>query len=458
MKEGPSSMEPQATTHKVNLNKVNTVFNGSVNDPQKRQHMVAVEIFYKHDSDQINPDSQKDSSQLMPIEGFPPFIQRLIGECVRVYGTHPDLWAGAYLAASASALGQSVVLKTQFENGPLLWIAVVAPSGMGKSEPLHKAFRPLFDIDHRASEKHKDEITQYQLDKKNSKKGDIISTPPPPCVQNILIDSTPEAMAKALSANPRGITILRDELHGWFMDFGRYSKSGEQQNMLSTWSQQPFKSNRANGENIFIKAPFINVIGGIQPGVLPEMAKENRSLNGFLQRFCFIFPDKIEVPTYRSEELSYEIIEEYRKYIKKLLSKTGYRDVIKLSDQAATLYGTFYNKNAALNNAGKQPEYLNEVNAKLNIIVLRIALVFHCAHLACDSKKGDLIGLDTMESAIRLAEYFRLNAQKVYTAISQTSTDKKEIAKFLSALGNSQNVIADVLKVSQPYINKVLKT
>ena len=431
---------------------------GSANNQIKLSHLVDVEKFYKHDSDQIIPDSQIDIAQLMPIEGFPSSIQNLINECVSVYGTHRDLWTGAYFAATASAIGQSVVLKTQFENGPLFWIAVVAPSGMGKSEPLHRAFRPLFDIDHRASEKHKEATAQYQIDKKNNKRGEVLSTPPPPCAQNILIDSTPEAMAKALNANPRGITITRDELHGWFMDFGRYSKSGEQQNMLSVWSQQSFKSNRANGENIFIKTPFINVVGGIQPGVLPEMAKENRSINGFLQRFCFIFPDKIEVPTYRSEELSYEIKEEYRNYIKKLLSKTGYREVIRLSDRAADLYGSFYNKNAALNNSGKQPEYLNEVNAKLNIIVLRIALVFHCSHWACGDKKDTDISPKTMDSAIQLAEYFRANAKKVYAAISQTSTDKKEIAKYLSALGNSQNVIADVLKVSQPYINKVLKT
>ena len=37
------------------------------------------------------------------------------------------------------------------------------------------------------------------------------------------------------------------------------------------------------------------------------------------------------------------------------------------------------------------------------------------------------------------------------------SKSKKELAIYLSELGNSQNTIASVLNVSQPFINKILK-
>jgi hypothetical protein len=40
--------------------------------------------------------------------------------------------------------------------------------------------------------------------------------------------------------------IYRDELKGWIDDFGRYAKSGEQSNMLSTFNQLPVTYNRKN--------------------------------------------------------------------------------------------------------------------------------------------------------------------------------------------------------------------
>ena len=400
-----------------------------------------------------------EATPLMPIDGFPEFIQQLIIECTRIYGTHRDLWTAAFFAATSTALGQSVMLKTQYENTALLWLAVVGASGVGKSEPFRFAFKLLHDRDYFAFEQHKKDVKQYAIDKKQTKQDDVVLEPPPHCKQNIIVDATPEAMAKAMSANPRGITILRDELHGWFMDFGRYAKSGEQQNMLSTWTQQVFKVLRSGSEDLFIKDPFANVFGGIQPGVLPEMAKENRGVNGFLPRFCFVFPDKIETPRFQNEELDTNFKKYYDTYIDRLLSITGYRDEIRLNREALELYGAFVNKNADINDSGKQADYLNEVNAKLNIIVLRAAIVFHFAEYSCTGNSSSEINKTTMQAAINLTEYFRITAKKVFNILNQSNdrNSKKDIAKYLMTLGNSQNDIANVLKVSQQYISKINK-
>ncbi len=393
---------------------------------------------------------------LFPIAGFPDFIQTMILECTRVYGTHRDLWAAAFFAASSLSIGQSVMLKTKYENTALFWMAVVGVSGVGKSEPFRIAFKILNEIDYKLFEYHKKEVAQYKIDKKAAKGDESPPAQPLPCKQSIIIDSTPEAMAKSMSANPRGIGILRDELHGWFKDFGRYAASGEQQNMLSTWSQQTFKVNRAGSEALFIQDPYVGVYGGIQPGVLPELAKDNRAINGFLQRFIFVYPDKIEVPRYTNEELSEDLKIYYRTYTERLLSLTGYREEIRLNSEALELYADFFNKNSDLNNSGKQTDYMNEVNAKLDIVVLRIAIVFHFSQWACTGSSPAEITAQTMKSAIQLTEYFRITAAKVYEIISQKSTDKKDVARYLATLGNSQTDIATVLKVSQQYISKIL--
>lgn len=400
-----------------------------------------------------------EQTPLMPIDGFPEFIQQLIIECTRIYGTHRDLWAAAFFAATSTALGQSVMLNTQYDNTPLFWLSVVGASGVGKSEPFKVAFKRLHELDYVAFTEYKRQYKQWQIDKKQMSKGE---TPPDPpiCKQNIVVDATPEAMAKAMSANTKGITIMRDELHGWFEDFGRYSKSGEQQNMLSVWSQQVFKVARVNSENLFIENPFVNVFGGIQPGLLSELAKDNRSVNGFLPRFCFAFPDKIETPRFQREELEPSIKIHYQTYIESLLSITGTRNEIRLNSEALTLYGDFVNKNADINDSGKQPDYLNEVNAKLNIIVLRAALLFHFSQWACTGNNPPEITGTTMRAAINLTEYFRITAKKVYRIISkdQNSISNKDVVKYLFSLGhNSQSDIAKILNVTRQAISKTLK-
>ena len=66
----------------------------------------------------------------------------------------------------------------------------------------------------------------------------------------------------------------------------------------------------------------------------------------------------------------------------------------------------------------------------------------------------------TMQTAIALTEYFRATALKVYRKIfveNPTGLDKKSVIKYLHKEGASQNDIAAALKVSQPYVNKILQ-
>src|SRR5690606_14975719 len=120
----------------------------------------------------------------------------------------------------------------------------------------------------------------------------------PKCFQNILIDSTPEAMAEAHSINNRGLMIYRDELKGWIDDFGRYAKSGEQSNMLSMWSQQSVTYNRKSSGILNIEKPCVLVAGGIHRELLHTLATENRAENGFLARMISFFPDNTQKQFY----------------------------------------------------------------------------------------------------------------------------------------------------------------
>ena len=414
----------------------------------------------------IDPEKKTDQQEkipLLPIDGLPDFMQKLIIECERVYGTHRDLWAGAFIASTALAIGQSQQLKGKYENATVLWMALVAPSGMGKTEPLSIAFKPFHKIDAEKIKEFEKLLKEYEnikaMNKKERAEAGITSIPEMPiCVQHILADATPEAVIQANKNNIRGINILRDELHGWLLDIGRYSKSGEVQNWLSAWSQSPMTVNRKGSSPIKLEHPFINITGGLQPELLPELAKDHRAVNGFMQRFCFVFPDNVFRPEYRSNQLSDSFKTTYSDYITNLLSLTGHCDSVVLSIEAQSIYETFVNKNVKIINAEKT-EYLRALAAKMDVIALRLALIVHFSKWACTSVDDPNITPETMRAAIDIAEYFRATGHKVYNCLmaGNSGMNVKDVAKFLKGKGASQNEIATALKVSQPYINKILK-
>lgn len=400
---------------------------------------------------------------LLPIDGLPDFLQKLITECAQTYGTHRDFWAGSFLAATALAIGQSHELKGKYSNATVLWLAIVAPSGVGKTEPLNFAFKPFHKMDGAAITDHERLFSEYEAAKAMGKEerkeaGYNGKQAMPVCKQYILSDATPEAVISANKNNERGINILRDELHGWLLDFGRYSKSGEVQNWLSSWSQQPMTVNRKGASPVKNQHPFINITGGLQPDIIPELAKDFRAVNGFMQRFCFVYPDEVVRPEYRSNEISESLKQQYNEYINNLLSLTGHCESVYLSNEAQSIYETFVNQNTKIINTEKA-DYLRALYAKLDVISLRFALIIHFSKWGCSGIDEPNINPETMKSAINITEYFRATGRKIFKKLNSVHSgiDKKSVAKYLESLGNSQPNIASILKVSQPYINKILK-
>jgi len=86
------------------------------------------------------------------------------------------------------------------------------------------------------------------------------------------------------SHNPRGLCLWVDELSAWFKNFTRYNTGSEEQFWLSAFNGSTTMSDRKNCQNsIFIKRPFISVVGTIQKRLLTELANGERAANGLAQ-------------------------------------------------------------------------------------------------------------------------------------------------------------------------------
>ena len=109
-----------------------------------------------------------------------------------------------------------------------------------------------------------------------------------------------------------------------------------------------------------------------------------------------------------------------------------------------------------------EDDYVGGVIQKMNVHVLRLAIM---AHLLTDQWRSTLITGDTMRYALRLADYFtRIHIKRIYPLLRNTVSGQRPVTNaeliqtiFRQFKVKSQNALAEVLGVSQQYINKVMK-
>lgn len=436
----------------------------SFNEHQPYEYLIPNEN--KLNELELLSETQAKPTPPLPITGFPFHLQAFINECARVFGTPRDFWAASIVQATAIAMGSTFEIADKYTNGGLLWLALIAPTGIGKSEPMSIALSPIYHADSAAEKDYNDKMVPYEavmnLSPKERKEQGLDIPEHPKKVQYLAIDSTPEGLIEAHQENPRGIAIVRDEIVGWIADFGRYARSGEVQNMLSAWSEKFFKVTRKGNKSATIEKPFIPVFGGIQPGKLYMLAKDDRALDGFMQRFIFAYPDQCVKPDYHEESLGEAFLSFYKKYIETLLNTSGNRIPILLSPEAKNEYRDFFNHNTSLINT-ESNEYIKGVYQKFEIIVLRLALVLHISNQVDDGSFDLPIQQKTMNDAIEMTEYFRITAKKVHQFIENTDSgtgklDDRAVTQYLMKKGGiTKSALANALRTSRAQVDRLLK-
>jgi hypothetical protein len=401
----------------------------------------------------------------LPIEGFPQKIKDIINNCSTVYRTPKDFWAGAVLAATALAIGNKLELKEKYENLPVLWMMLVGDVSSGKTNPIDFCLNWFKKRDSLSIREYQKNLNEYKrmscmTAQERFDEGIKEKREAPECFQYILNDFTPEAMVAVHSVNNRGIMIERDELKGWIDDFGRYNQSGEQSNMLTAWSGIGITYNRKTSGIMNIERPVIMVCGGIQPDLLPSLANENRAENGFLSRFCAVYPDYALKAEYNEEVPDDKVRKEWEEFLSKLANLTEPMS-LKLSSEAQAVYKEWYNLNALKTNE-ETSGYLKGVYSKLDIISLRLAIVMRGMNLACDGDCSEEISVEEMKAALEVTEYFRATAVKVYrrifnTTLKPTGLNKRVVANYLiNEAGSSKTDAAKALRTSRMQIDRLV--
>jgi hypothetical protein len=396
---------------------------------QEKKNLIKGKVRLDDLEAEINSVQNEEQNTLsFPLSVFPKEIQEVVEKAKETLNYPIEFTASSILYATSIAVGNThrVLIKNGFEQAPIIYLCLVAPSGSVKSHPLEFAIKPLQSADEKSFNQYKLAIDAYNLAKMEASKnkdesgGQVLKRPF--WTKYLISDYTPEALYSVHANNLRSIGVYIDELAGWFKNFERYNKNSQQEFWLSAWSGKQISIDRKMTDSILITNPFISVAGTIQTALLTEITKENRGRNGFIDRILFVAPPNLQKQGWDDKEMPNHLIEKYHSIINKLLSiptnfnEHGQIDTTRLRFSPTardTVFNWVNTVNTPLVNE-TQNDDLKGIYTKLEMYVPRFSLLLHLLEWASgDTNQKNEIGTNSVLGAIKLAEYFRQSAEQI---------------------------------------------
>jgi len=408
-------------------------------------------IIINHVDNLLKKGDVKNSEGLnpFPVEIFPKAIQEIICATNECLNFPIDFIGSSMLFATSVAIGNThkIEIKKGWQENAVLYISIVGRAGTNKSHPFSWALKPIevrdalrFQIFLRDKQEYDNIMSLSKKERDEKGSNEPIK---PVWEQHLVTDFTPEALTEVHKYNKKGIGVYADELASWFNNFNRYNKGSEEQFWLSVWSGKPIRINRKTSDPIFIELPFISVAGTIQPGVLYALAA-NRTENGFLDRLLFVVLDDLKKEYWSEVELNPRIAENWNNIISKLLDLSVLQDetntlqpeILKFSPEAKTILFDWQRKLTDESN-NPENEAMSGIYAKMEMYAARLALCLEMMRFACGESDKKNVGIEAVQGAIKLVEYFKKTAFKVHSIISNASPldklprDKQAVYKAL---------------------------
>ena len=370
------------------------------------------------DTSSINPasiiDEAVDLSMRLagtdfPVSIFPTKIQRIISEVHECHNYPTDYIASAIFAAIAVGIGNTHLaqIKQGWIESPILYMALIGRPGANKSHPLSFAMKPFLDYDYQQNQVFEKALAKYDelmsMSRKERAESGEEQFPQEPVRKRFLIsDVTPEGLSLIHAQNKRGLCLWADELSAWFKNFNR---------------------------------SYISVIGTIQKKILSELAKGERSSNGFIDRILFVMPNLQQKARWNDKELPENIEQEWNAIIDKLiqqeyaLNEFGEIEpqiLLFTEDAKRRLYEWQHHFSELCDQ--ETNDTIVSIYCKLEIYIIRFCLIIQLARWTCGECGKTYIDLLTVERAIKLTEYFKESALSVQNILNENMLNSQQQA------------------------------
>jgi hypothetical protein len=345
-----------------------------------------------------------------PIDAFPKLFSDFIVDLNKSLKFPHDYTGTAILTAISCAVGTRVKLKVKegwYEYGAL-YCCLVGKAGANKTHPVNHAFIPIRRID-----------------------------------KSLLTNFTPEILTKRLFENPKGLTVLSDELATFLEGMNNYSKTDQSSTYLSFWSNQQTSIDRIGSPiPLLINVPYLSIIGGIQPRMLGKLFPVQKQNNGFYQRFLFAFPEVSFKEPISDEESSIELQTKYSDFINDFFNsikgpKSDQR-ILTWSKEAKDFFMQWNSKQCEMVNEN-QDSIKGEIISKFDIHFIRLALLLQMM----EDPESTEIGLNAVIGAEKLCNYYLNCSLKVLRYIQNPNSYLYSLAdnkkQFYNSLPNTFN-------------------
>ena len=324
---------------------------------------------------------------------FPKEVRDYIESYSDSQGLCKDFMYSSFLTVASVMIGNgySVNINNNWNESALVWVALVGRSGIKKTPVIKSVLKPLQEIDYE----------NFKLYLQSTKDGGTALK----LSQKIVDDVTIEALYEILNNNPKGVLLKKDELTTLISDGERYSKGGGTiDKFLSIYSGMSIQVNRkTNNQFLYITNPFVSIIGGIQPKIIPQLFEKNRADNGFIYRILFATVGK-HIPKAPTNTFDQKVFCEYENYIRRFESISSEISIsISLSKDA---YKYFYDWQKKFIYIENEDDRLQQYKSKLEGYALRFSLIVEVCYAVSEQKEPKEVSLASIENAIRLCDYF----------------------------------------------------
>ena len=414
----------------------------------------------------VNCDAER--FRPFPVDALPQPIRGFVGAGAKAIGCDPSYLALPPLTAIAAAIGNTrrLELKRGWYAPPIIWTAIVGESGTAKTPAFKLVMRPARDRQRKALERHAEEMKEYEASLARWEKDyaawqrlkNTAEEPPakpdmPHAERYSVSDTTVEALAPILMANPRGLLLARDELAGWIGSFDRYAGKGkagaDSANWLSMFNAESIIVDRKTGtpRTIHVPQAAVCVTGGIQPGILQRALGTEHRESGLAARLLLSCPPR-KAKRWTEADIDPKAEAELARLFDRLYELQPIQGddgetrpgLVRLDAKAKAAWTAYYDAHAE-EQAGLTGD-LSAAWSKLEEYAARLALVVHFTRWAAnDPILSNPITLDaaSMASGIELATWFKGEARRVYAMLGESDADRDQrwLVEWIERKGGS---------------------
>jgi len=403
--------------------------------------------------------------QPFPVDLLPDPLAAFVEQTAAALPADPTFVALPALAAIAAAIGNSRVIQPRpgWREPAILWAAVVAGSGSGKSPGYRKSLEFTRERERRLVAEHREREAEYQRarlmheeqlaawkrDAKRGQGGEPPDPPERPTAERVLVsDTTIEGLAAILEQNPNGVLACRDELSGWLAGMDQYKAGGrggaDVAHWLSIYNGEPLTMDRKGSGMIFVPAASVSVYGGIQPATAGRLFLGANTENGLLPRFVIASPPK-RLKRWRVGEVDGAVLLAVRGMFDLLWllepADDGGPVVLDLDADAEAAFAAFYDELAEEQHAATGPA--ESVLAKAEAWAARLALVCHVIRQhGAEPELPDRIDADSIRRGVGLARWAVHEWRRVFRLLERGSleADDRGLREWIVARGGSASV------------------